>query len=189
MNRFSRQHPCDRWLTLRKAGELAPQVALLVDCHRTICETCDAAARGDGPPLFVQGRTSTGLPRVLAEWIERAKSACWVAGADGIESIELSVEPEPKAWLERRAPDGQDHGWKPQGDIVGLVLAGALSVDGARVGDSEWVSGTRRDTTVRVTSSVPCVILAASTQAVTRAEWHQMFTQWALPQEELVGSL
>ena len=62
-------------------------------------------------------------------------------------------------WLERRAPTGENGGWDGDGSCIGLMLAGAVSVDGNRYSRGDVLVSCTDRTVVRVVSNTAAVFL------------------------------
>ncbi|MFT6162086.1 MAG: hypothetical protein ACJAZO_005395 [Myxococcota bacterium] len=162
------RHPPVDWLALRQLSELSSGLSLIVDCHRSICESCDVQATGLGAPaLLDRARSSTGLPRVLAEWLDRAPHTQWNTTAEGIERMTLSELGRSPVWLERRAPTGQNGGWDGDGECFGVILAGAVSVDGSRLSRGDVLASCTERTVIRVVSPTAAVLLRGCAGSVT----------------------
>jgi hypothetical protein len=161
------QHPPVQWLTLRQTAELPGALSLIVDCHRSVCAVCDARATGVASPAVLDHKsTSTGLPHVLADWLDSAERTRWDTTAVGVECIDLSREGGVPVWLERRAPTGQNSGWDGDGACVGLMLAGAVSVDGNRLSRGDVLISCTEKTIVRVVSSTAAVFRRGCTDGL-----------------------
>ncbi len=165
------QHPPSEWLTLRRTAALPNALSLIVDCHRNVCAVCDERATGiNSPSVLDRSGTSTSLPPILADWLDRAERPQWDTVEDGVERIELSHEGGIPVWLERWAPTGHNGGWDGDGGCIGLMLAGAVSVDGDRLSRGDVLMACTENTVIRVISNTAAVFLRGCAQALVEPE-------------------
>lgn len=153
-------HPPVEWLTLRQTSELSDPLSLIVDCHRSVCAACDKQATGNASASVLNEPTpATGLPRVLGRWLDSTERTKWTLVADGIECIDLTREDGLSVWLERRAPTGPVGGWAGGYGCIGLMLAGAVCVDGRRLSRGDVLSECTENSVVRVVPKTSAVFL------------------------------